>query len=271
MSSDDDSDAEPKGAENSRSPSTTVTEETETERSLRAQVGRLRRKVRALEDEKAEMTESFRVTTSLLLERIKTLEQEKAGLNSRPGTALVLADMPKALSAVAAVRHTPEVLTLEEDPAEQELGACSPAHAWRSELLAAAEAGDAERAQSLLDADADPNAVLTESGDTMLHVGARKNALDLVRLAVSYDGDLDSANASGQTSLHVSTEAGHVVFVKHLVELGAMLDPRTAEGETPLHCAARRGQTRIANYLIAQKADVHATNEQGDSVVELAQ
>ena len=52
---------------------------------------------------------------------------------------------------------------------------------WRSELLAAAEAGDAERAQGLLDADADPNAVLTEAGDTMLHVGARKNALDLVR------------------------------------------------------------------------------------------
>lgn len=219
------------------------------------------------------MTESFRITTSVLLERIKTLEQEKAGLTSRPGTAAVLADMPGALSAVTRARQRqPEVLLLEDGPAlDEEPGSpCSPG-SWRPQLLAAVESGEMQAASRLLEQAADPNAVLTEEGDTMLHASARKNALDFIRLAVSYDADLDLANSVGHTSLHVSAESGHAVFVKHLVELGAVLDPRSAAGETPLHVASRKGHTRIANYLIAQKADVHATTTRGDSVVELAQ
>lgn len=179
--------------------------------------------------------------------------------------------MPGALSAVTRARQqAPEVLTLEEHPGEEPRSPTSPAH-WRPRFLASVESADMQTANRLLEQEADPNAVLTEAGDTMLHVGARKNTLDVIRLAVSFDADLDLANSAGHTSLHVSAEAGHAVFVKHLVELGAALDPRSEEAETPLHLASRRGHTRIANYLIAQKADVQATTRRGDSVVELAQ
>merc|ERR1719253_630363 len=92
--------------------------------TLRAEVERLRERVRDLEQEKDEMTENFRMTTSVLLERIKSLEQEKAGLETRPGTALVLDNLEKEPRRRGS--HCPEVLTLDPVPEgeEPEDGVC---------------------------------------------------------------------------------------------------------------------------------------------------
>jgi len=189
-----------------------------------------------------------------------------AGLQSRPGTALVLDHLPTQVqSTVRSTRqHDPEVLRVDEDVEGESAAMSAP-------MRSAALALNVPEVTRLLQADADPNEVLTEAGDALIHMGARKNILDFVRLCAGFDGDLDAPNATGDTALHLSAEGGHAVFAKQLVELGVVLDPRNGDGFTPLHLAAKKGHTRVALYLIAQKANVQATTALGDTVVELAQ
>jgi len=275
--------------------------------TLRAEVARLRERVSELEQEKAEMTDNFRITTSVLLERIKALEQDKLELAQRPGTALVL----ERLEERAPTGHAPEVLTLDpiaeapESPTTSMCGNCGKrvpsanlashtVHCYRHvqkcdhcgelvprnehdahiqqwtdpvALRAAAERGDEETLSKMLDHGACPDV----GGESVLHIGARNNALAFIRVLVACDESLEPVGPSGETPLHTAAERGHLVFVRHLVELGVSLDPAAQDGSTPLHYAARAGQTRVALYLAEQRADVNAGNGLGSTPLELAQ
>jgi len=130
-------------------------------------------------------------------------------------------------------------------------------------------------------------------------VAADKGWLDVAKLLVTRNGDLDAQNSTGAKPLQFALEEGHEDVVKMFLEHGAsrdtirdglvqacqqcdiedvrMLlrcgaDPKTKQGDgnIPLLIAADRGQLEIAKHLLIAGANVDTVGEDGCSALIIA-
>jgi len=125
----------------------------------------------------------------------------------------------------------------------------------------AADAGDIETMQALLDEGMDP--LIEQQGLTALHIAARHGYIDVARLFV--DAGVDVNLVPNDTEAALASAAGH--GNPRMVELiaGGKLDPEAlasvANRRSPLNLAAENGHAEIVTLLIAAGADVDARGE----------
>nr|XP_043628150.1 phytochrome-interacting ankyrin-repeat protein 1-like [Erigeron canadensis] len=99
-----------------------------------------------------------------------------------------------------------------------------------------------------------------DRGWTMLHVGARKGDLKVVKRLLKEGMDANVAalgpKSHGVTPLHLAAKGGHVKVMDKLLEHGANIDARTkgACGWTPLHTAAKERNRRAIRFLVENGA-----------------
>jgi ankyrin repeat protein len=138
-------------------------------------------------------------------------------------------------------------------------------------FLLAAVAGDTEVMRVLVAGGADP---LRTSADktTPLMVAAglgrymaesrvsEQKALDTVKLAVEFGGDVNAVNESGNTALHGAAHTKSNTIVQFLVDHGAALNIKNKRGQTPL---------MIADTIRAGSATVASHTETGDLLRKL--
>jgi ankyrin repeat protein len=135
------------------------------------------------------------------------------------------------------------------------------------ELFAAAQAGDAARIKTLLDAGAD-HAAADEAGETALMHAAHAGYVAAVQMLIAAGADVNAKSPQGWTALakasyNGETERGYVEVIEVLHEAGASLDERIFFGITPLMLAAGGGDASVVEWLINAGADVLTTNEGG--------
>jgi uncharacterized protein len=167
-------------------------------------------------------------------------------------------------------------------------------------LQLAAMNGNAGMLDRLMKAGADPNAPLTQFGDTALMMAARTGKTDA--LAVLLEGGArvnETEKWGGTTALMWAVSEGHPAAVKLLIERGADVKARSnfvaaANGRgfegrtpttdnngrkveefasgwlTPLMLAAREGDLESARLLLAAGADVNAVAGDGKNALSLA-
>lgn len=127
-------------------------------------------------------------------------------------------------------------------------------------LCTAANSGQTEIAEFLLDKGADVDAV-TEDGRSALMIASVKGATDLVDLLCRRGADVDHQTPGGKNALMEACESGNVGVVSLLLENGARVDLRTEPKETggtsALMFAARYGNCEIIELLIGEGACVH--------------
>ena len=121
----------------------------------------------------------------------------------------------------------------------------------------AAEHGDAELAEILLVAGANPEAGTRIGGYTALHIAARegRTAVAIALIAAGADPMTRSTN-SGVTPLHLAAAAGDVEVIRAMLARGA--DPDVEEGawrQTPLIFAAANNRARAIRVLLDAGAD----------------
>jgi ankyrin repeat protein len=131
-------------------------------------------------------------------------------------------------------------------------------------LLAAISSGQTDIAEMLIAARADVNIRDHLSGDTTLHIAARKSNEELVRLLLAKGINIDTQNVAGETPLHVAVVAGGMSMVEFLASQGACVNTADVKGNTPLHHAARESRD-MTELLISKGAVVNATNDGGDT------
>lgn len=146
------------------------------------------------------------------------------------------------------------------------------------------------------------NAKAADDQDTALHIAAAHGFLAIVERLLVHGADVEARNAVGivplliatqnnhievvqaltlhgaSTSalwpsrngdrfpcLHLAVQHGHVQLTKYFLSVVAMdLNLKTpGKSLTPLHVAAQYGQIEILDLLLAQRANVHATDDQG--------
>jgi ankyrin repeat protein len=127
-------------------------------------------------------------------------------------------------------------------------------------LIEAANKGDSEVVEALLDSGADINA-RDERNQTALHHAANGGHTPVVKLLLERGADVNAKNLFEQAPLHGAVFRGALDSVRLLLNAGADIDSRFGfNGQTPL-LAVSAGRTKVVEALLEEGADVNAKGE----------
>ena len=140
-------------------------------------------------------------------------------------------------------------------------------------LFEACAAGEIERVERLIDADASIINSFSADGWTPLHLAAFFGHIKTAELLLARDADVAarSRNSNGNTPLHAALAGNHKMTAGLLIGWGADVNATDAAGWRPLHLAASNNNLDAIKALIAQGADVLAGNGEGRTPLSLAQ
>ncbi|KAL1505978.1 hypothetical protein ABEB36_005419 [Hypothenemus hampei] len=138
-------------------------------------------------------------------------------------------------------------------------------------LSLACSAGYFELAQVLLAMHANVEDRGIKGECTPLMEAASAGHLDIVRLLVHNDADVNAQSTSGNTPLMYACAGGHTEVVKFLLENGANVEDHNENGHTPLMEAASAGHVGLAKILLVHGAGINThSNEFKESALTLA-
>ena len=159
-------------------------------------------------------------------------------------------------------------------------------------LRAAAQYGHNDLLKYLISEGSSVNVGLPGDNSTLLHVAARSQQTETVKLLLLLGASSDCQDESGKTPLHVSVETGNLEVIKCLVEhqesylreteLQHVVNPEITvnrekllkvgdvNGNTPLHLGVAAGNTSIVSYLLSVGSDLNTCNVQEEYPLTLA-
>ncbi|KAH0579586.1 hypothetical protein H2248_002437 [Termitomyces sp. 'cryptogamus'] len=105
-------------------------------------------------------------------------------------------------------------------------------------------------------------------GQNTLHIAVWHGWLNIVKLLLKYNADVDARNHWGETPLHLAASLGHLDIVGLLLKHNADVNARDQWGETPLHQTACVGHLDVVQFLFNHNADVHARNNKGKTPLD---
>lgn len=124
----------------------------------------------------------------------------------------------------------------------------------------------------LLDAGADANARVPETGDTalLLPLYRRQDATEIVRCLLKNGANPNAANNVGRSALMLATFGQPRAAVEALLRAGASVNARDKRGNTALMAAADYGNAEAVKALLADRADATLRNSEGDTALSIA-
>jgi ankyrin repeat protein len=148
--------------------------------------------------------------------------------------------------------------------------------------------GSAAMIDKLLKAGEDPNAVISEMGDTALMLAARTGKPDAVKVLLDHGADANKTNSEGQTPLMWAVAEKNAAAAKVLIDHGADVNAQThklpppsmfqtifsapfpAGGMTALLYAARQNDLESAKILVTAGANIKENAADGSSPLLVA-
>ncbi|XP_076239069.1 no mechanoreceptor potential C isoform X1 [Calliopsis andreniformis] len=139
-------------------------------------------------------------------------------------------------------------------------------------LLLAVEAGNQSMCRELLAQQApDQLRATNPSGDSALHLAARRRDIDMVRILVDYGATVDMQNGDGQTALHIASAEGDETLVKYFYGVRASASITDHQDRTPMHLAAENGHASIIELLADKfKASIFERTKDGSTLMHIA-
>jgi ankyrin repeat protein len=156
-----------------------------------------------------------------------------------------------------------------------------------AKFFAAAESGNVEEVDRLLDAGADVDA-RDSQGETLLFYAVFSGSKETVESLIAHGADTNATDREGLTPLHAAAYLSRREIVDLLIRKGAKVNARSKDGATPVHRAierfagARSGHRALTSeaesasmmivvkLLLAGGADVNAADASGVTPLILA-
>ena len=192
------------------------------------------------------------------------------GLSAKKTAELALAAGLAALNCVGpgCASHKASELGI-TITAEREESPVAP-QLLQGDFLKAAESGDVQKVQALLDQDAEVN-LRDNFGDTALTLASRNGHIGVVQALLAKDAEMDLKQTRyEETALIMASRNGHIDVVQALLEKGANVDLRDNGGNTALIWASEKGRTEVVKLLIERGAAVNAKNKDDRTALMLA-
>eukprot|EP00795_Rhopilema_esculentum_P011628 gene11628-21870_t len=146
------------------------------------------------------------------------------------------------------------------DVLQQNSGEDTPLHL-------AAQYGHTQVVQTLLQCHADPH-MRNKKGETPLDLAAMYGRLPTVQVLILSDKSLVREQTEAISPLHVAARNGHTAVIEALLDFGMSVNVMCNPGSS-LHEAALFGKVEAVKLLLKRGIDVNATNDAGDTVVDL--
>ncbi|CAK9050811.1 unnamed protein product [Durusdinium trenchii] len=137
-------------------------------------------------------------------------------------------------------------------------------------LMWAASEGHLTTVQGLVKKDAKVDQV-TKQGKTALLLAAQFGREEICKFLVAKGAKVEHQDEDGQTALFSAVQAGNPSLVKSLIELKCPTEAKTSRGETALIWAAMNQQLLCVQALLAHGANVHTTDENGQTAQDHAE
>ncbi|CAH0549306.1 unnamed protein product [Brassicogethes aeneus] len=135
-----------------------------------------------------------------------------------------------------------------------------------SPLMFAVIKNHTETAKFLINKGADVNLRGSKSNATALHVAAATGNVEIAKVLLSKDADIDAQDINGYSPLIYAVRKNHTETAKFLINKGADVNLRgSKDNATALHDAAATGNVEIANVLVSNGADINAQDINGYS------
>ncbi|XP_043497913.1 transient receptor potential channel pyrexia isoform X2 [Polistes fuscatus] len=108
------------------------------------------------------------------------------------------------------------------------------------------------------------------SEETVLHVAARCNALEVLKLLAPNNTSLNRLDANGYAPIHHVADRGNPACLKILIQAACQVDLSNKKGDTALHLAAEAGCLENIDLLLENNANVHLKNNRNQTPLHLA-
>lgn len=109
------------------------------------------------------------------------------------------------------------------------------------------------------------------SGDTALHIVARRRDLEYLKYISAKGGDVNAVNKAGESPLSIVVGLGWLEGVEYLLQRKARTDITNETGETPLIQAVHQRSTDMIELLLKAGADPDRNDNSGRSAREYAE
>ena len=103
------------------------------------------------------------------------------------------------------------------------------------------------------------------TGDTALHIVAKRSDSVWVRFLTQKGANPNIANKEGDTPIMISSALGDIESVEALIKAGARVDDANGFGETPLISAVHRRDIEMVRLLLSKGADPDRSDNSGRS------
>jgi len=114
-----------------------------------------------------------------------------------------------------------------------------------STIYLEARAGRTQNVLLLCQEGKDPDAVDFRTGATALHAAAENGNLEIIKVLIEHNSNLDAKNRKGQTPLHLSIAYRHDQVTEYLLEIGADPDIKDNTNITPFELSGKAPQYQL--------------------------
>lgn len=141
---------------------------------------------------------------------------------------------------------------------------------WETPLMAAIRNNQFETVKFLLDHKAD--IAVPKNRGNCLHLAVYSNNIELVKLLLQYNLDLNALNDHNETPLMVAVRNNKVEMANYLLSLGSDCSTVDKSGSNLLHLAAERNLLELAGTIIKknENIDINLIDKYGQTPLSLA-
>ncbi|KAI4498118.1 hypothetical protein M0802_006942 [Mischocyttarus mexicanus] len=108
------------------------------------------------------------------------------------------------------------------------------------------------------------------SEETVLHVAARSNSLEVLKLLATNNVSLNRYDCNGYAPIHYVADIGDPGCLEILIKASCEIDLPNKKGDTALHLAAEAGCLENVDLLLENNANVHLKNNRCQTALHLA-
>ena len=106
--------------------------------------------------------------------------------------------------------------------------------------------------------------------DIPILIAAEEGHIEIVKLLLEHNADIDCQDDQGRTPLLIAAEKGNIEMVEILLQRGANIDLQDKEGRTPLLIAAYEESIGMVELLSKHRVDIDHRDNKGYTPLSLA-